>query len=221
MVSFQMCANKCFFDYILLFRKVDGLLILFDASKQSVAIQIVGIIIWQCQYILQQQIKDVAIEPISNQTFVVATEGSTYNKHDVQCGTPLATKIFIVAIEGSTYSNHRDSVAIEGPSNAMILKHGNMVYCNNHFRCQCTYCHYLHTWQQVPLATPAMLQQLLLQHPLWLLILWLTTLHGVATTIDCVAIGVFTPKFGRRTRGFEVFQDCANQGIDCIRIDIS
>ena len=32
---------------------------------------------------------------------------------------------------------------------------------------------------------------------------------------------VFTPKFGRRTWEFEGFQDCANQAIDCIRIDIS
>ena len=32
---------------------------------------------------------------------------------------------------------------------------------------------------------------------------------------------VFTPKFGRRTREFEGFQNCAHQGIDCIRINIS
>ena len=32
---------------------------------------------------------------------------------------------------------------------------------------------------------------------------------------------VFTPKFGRRMREFKGFQNYANQGIDCIRIDIS
>ena len=32
---------------------------------------------------------------------------------------------------------------------------------------------------------------------------------------------VFTPKFGRRTWELEGFQDCVNQEIDCIRIDIS
>ena len=32
---------------------------------------------------------------------------------------------------------------------------------------------------------------------------------------------MFTPKFGRRMREFKGFQDYANQGIDCIRIDIS
>ena len=71
----------------------------------------------------------------------------------------------------------------------MLLMRGNKVYCNTHSRCYCTYCHSLHMWQQVSLATPAVLQQLLLQHPLWLFILWLATLHGVATTLDCVVIG--------------------------------
>ena len=32
---------------------------------------------------------------------------------------------------------------------------------------------------------------------------------------------VFTPKFGRRAQELAGFQDYANQGIDCIRIDIS
>ena len=32
---------------------------------------------------------------------------------------------------------------------------------------------------------------------------------------------LFTPKFRRRTRELVGFQDCANQGIDCMKIDIS
>ena len=32
---------------------------------------------------------------------------------------------------------------------------------------------------------------------------------------------VFTPKFGRKMRELEGFQDFFNQGIDCLRIDIS
>ena len=32
---------------------------------------------------------------------------------------------------------------------------------------------------------------------------------------------VFTPKFGKKNAGTQSFQDCVNQGIDCIRIDIS
>ena len=32
---------------------------------------------------------------------------------------------------------------------------------------------------------------------------------------------VFTPKFGRRTWELEGLQDCVNQGIDYMRIDIS
>ena len=31
---------------------------------------------------------------------------------------------------------------------------------------------------------------------------------------------VFTPKFGRRARELAGFQDCANQGVDCVKIDI-
>ena len=31
---------------------------------------------------------------------------------------------------------------------------------------------------------------------------------------------VFTPKFRRRARELAGFQDCANQGVDCVRIDI-
>ena len=31
---------------------------------------------------------------------------------------------------------------------------------------------------------------------------------------------MFTPKFGRRARELAGFQDCANQGVDCVRIDI-
>ena len=37
----------------------------------------------------------------------------------------------------------------------------------------------------------------------------------------CVCGLVFTPKLGRITRELEGFQDCVNQGIDCMRIDIS
>ena len=160
------------------------------------------------QYVIQQQTFIVAIDSCTysnhnvqcgnrevtsgNQTFIVAIDGRTYSNHNVQCGNREATssnQIFIVAIDSSTYSNHRDSVAIEGPSIAMLLMRGNKVYCNTHCRCQCTYFHTLGTWQQVFLATPGVLQQLLLQHPRWLLILWLATLHGVATTLHCVAIG--------------------------------
>ena len=32
---------------------------------------------------------------------------------------------------------------------------------------------------------------------------------------------LFTPKFGKKNAGPRSFQDCVNQGIDCIRIDIS
>ena len=32
---------------------------------------------------------------------------------------------------------------------------------------------------------------------------------------------VFTSKFGKRNAGTQSFQDCVNQGIDCIRVDIS
>ena len=32
---------------------------------------------------------------------------------------------------------------------------------------------------------------------------------------------VFTPKFGKRNAGTRSFQNCVDQGIDCIRIDIS
>ena len=32
---------------------------------------------------------------------------------------------------------------------------------------------------------------------------------------------VFTPKFGTKNMGTRSFQNCVNQGIDCIRIDIS
>ena len=32
---------------------------------------------------------------------------------------------------------------------------------------------------------------------------------------------LFTPKFGKKNVGTRSFQDCINQGIDCIRIDIS
>ena len=60
-----------------------------------------------------------------------------------------SNQIFIVAIDGSTYSNHQDSMAIEGPSIAMLLMRGNKVYCNTKYRCQCTYCHTLGSWQQV------------------------------------------------------------------------
>ena len=31
---------------------------------------------------------------------------------------------------------------------------------------------------------------------------------------------VFTPKFGRKAWELTCFQDCANQGVDCVRIDI-
>jgi len=31
---------------------------------------------------------------------------------------------------------------------------------------------------------------------------------------------VFTPKFRRRARALAGFQDCANQGVNCVRIDI-
>jgi len=37
----------------------------------------------------------------------------------------------------------------------------------------------------------------------------------------CVCGLVFTPKLGRRTWELEGFQDCVNQGINCMRIDIS
>ena len=141
-----------------------------------------------------------------NQTFIVATEGSTYSNHNVQCGNRVATysnQIFVVAIECFAYSNqndqcgnrvamccnHKDSVAIEDPSIAMLLMRGNRFYCNNHCRCQCTYCHPLRMWQYVSLATMSVLQQLVLQHPQWLLMLCLATLHGVATKHHCVAIG--------------------------------
>ena len=139
-----------------------------------------------------------------NQTFIVATEGSTYSNHNVQCGNRVATysnQIFVVAIECFAYSNqndqcgnrvamccnHKDSVAIEDPSIAMLLMRGNRFYCSNHCRCQCTYCHSLCMWQYVYLTTPSVLQQL--QHPRWLVMLWLETLHSVATTHHCVAIG--------------------------------
>ena len=105
------------------------------------------------QYVIQQQTLIVAIDSCtysnhnvqcgdrevtsSNQTFIVAIDGRTYSNHNVLCGNREATssnQIFIVAIEGSTYSNHRDSVAIEGPSIAMLLMHGNKVYCNTKYR---------------------------------------------------------------------------------------
>ena len=70
----------------------------------------------------------------------------------------------------------------------MLLMCSNRVCGNTHHRCQCTYCYSFHMWQQISLATPSVLQQLLLQHPWWLSVLLLTTLHGVARTLSCVAI---------------------------------
>ena len=31
---------------------------------------------------------------------------------------------------------------------------------------------------------------------------------------------MFTPKFGEKNAGTQSFQDCVNQGIDCVRIDV-
>ena len=132
-------------------------------------------------------------EPTSrNQIFVVAIQSFTYSNHNIQFGNRVSTysnQIFVMAKEGSIYSNHIDSVAIEGPTIAMLLMCGNRFYCNHHCRCQCTYCNSLCMWQYVYLTTPSVLQQLLLQHPRWLFMLWLATLHGVATKHHCVAIG--------------------------------
>ena len=44
---------------------------------------------------------------------------------------------------------------------------------------------------------------------------------GIKSFYPKIGGHVFTPKFGRRTRELAGFQDCANQGIDCMRIDIS
>ena len=39
--------------------------------------------------------------------------------------------------------------------------------------------------------------------------------------MNLVDDNVFTPKFGKKNAGTRSFQDCVNQGIDYIRIDIS
>ena len=44
---------------------------------------------------------------------------------------------------------------------------------------------------------------------------------GIKSFYPKIGRHVFTPKFGRRARELVGFQDCANQGVDCIRIDIS
>ena len=44
---------------------------------------------------------------------------------------------------------------------------------------------------------------------------------GIKSFYSKIGGHVFTPKFGRRAWELTGFQDCANQGVDCIRIDIS
>ena len=44
---------------------------------------------------------------------------------------------------------------------------------------------------------------------------------GIKSFYPKIGGHVFTPKFGRRARELVGFQDCANQGVDCVRIDIS
>ena len=44
---------------------------------------------------------------------------------------------------------------------------------------------------------------------------------GIKSFYPKIGGHVFTPKFGRRARELAGFQDCANQGVDCIRVDIS
>ena len=44
---------------------------------------------------------------------------------------------------------------------------------------------------------------------------------GIKSFYPKIGGHVFTPKFEKRNAGTQSFQDCVNQGIDCIRIDIS
>ena len=43
---------------------------------------------------------------------------------------------------------------------------------------------------------------------------------GIKSFYPKIGRHVFTPKFGRRARELVGSQDCANQGVDCVRIDI-
>ena len=44
---------------------------------------------------------------------------------------------------------------------------------------------------------------------------------GIKSFYPKIGGHVFTPKFGKRNAGTRSFQNCVDQGIDCIRIDIS
>ena len=43
---------------------------------------------------------------------------------------------------------------------------------------------------------------------------------GIKSFYPKIGGHVFTPKFGRRARELAGFHDCANQGVDCVKIDI-
>ena len=50
---------------------------------------------------------------------------------------------------------------------------------------------------------------------------WINRNFGIKSVLSQNWGHVFTPKFGKKNVGTWSFQNCANQGIDCIRIDIS